>query len=181
MASAAVETVAESASDGIIAPLLFMAIGGAPLGMLYKAVNTMDSMVGYKNDRYHYFGRAAAKTDDVLNFIPARIAGLLMCLAAYAAGFDGKNAFRIFLRDRKNHKSPNSAHTEAACAGALGLRLGGPSQYFSKLVEKPHIGDELRPVEPEDIRRANRLALITALLGLLVFCVLPILLSLRGI
>ncbi len=178
VARAAVETVAESASDGIIAPLLFMALGGAPLGMLYKAVNTMDSMVGYKNDRYLYFGRAAAKTDDVLNFIPARIAGLLMCLAAYAAGFDGKNALRIFFRDRKKHKSPNSAHTEAACAGALGLRLGGPSRYFGKLVEKPYIGDPLRSVEPEDIRRANRLALFTALLGLLVFCVLPILTSL---
>ena len=117
VAKAAVETVAENASDGVIAPLLCLALGGAPLGMLYKSVNTMDSMVGYKNDRYLYFGRAAAKLDDVVNWIPARLAGILMCLAARPAGFDGKNAWRIFKRDRKNHKSPNSAHTEAACAG----------------------------------------------------------------
>lgn len=175
VARAAVETVAENASDGILAPLIYMAVGGAPLGVLYKAVNTMDSMVGYKNDRYMYFGRAAAKTDDVLNFLPARITGVLMCLAAYIAGFDGKRAFKVFFRDRKNHSSPNSAHTEAACAGALGLRLGGTSLYFGVPVEKPAIGDALRLIEAEDIKRANRLTYCTAFLGLAAFCLPPLL------
>ena len=171
---AAVETVAENASDGILAPLLFAAVLGPVGGMCYKAVNTMDSMVGYKNDRYLDFGRAAAKVDDVLNFLPARISGFLMCLAAYL-GFDGKNAFRIFFRDRKNHASPNSAHTEAACAGALGLQLGGTHDYFGKPVVKPTIGDDLRPVRRGDVAAANRLALLTAILALLLFDLLPLL------
>lgn len=171
--AAAVETVAESTSDGILAPLLWAAALGPVGGMCYKAVNTMDSMVGYKNDQYLFFGRAAAILDDVCNFIPARIAGVLMCLAAFL-GFDGKNAFRIFFRDRKNHKSPNSAHTEAACAGALGLRLGGTHLYFGKPVEKPTIGDPVRPIERTDVRRANDLALYTAVLALLLFDVLPL-------
>ena len=171
---AAVETVAENASDGILAPLLFAAVLGPVGGMCYKAVNTMDSMVGYKNDRYLDFGRAAAKVDDVLNFLPARISGFLMCLAAYL-GFDGKNAFRIFFRDRKNHASPNSAHTEAACAGALGLKLGGTHDYFGKPVVKPTIGDDLRPVRRGDVAAANRLALLTAILALLLFDLLPFL------
>lgn len=152
-----------------------MAIGGAPLGVFYKAVNTMDSMVGYKNERFLFFGRAAAVLDDILNFIPARIAGVLMCLASGFIGMNNKNAFAMFFRDRKNHKSPNSAHTEAACAGALGLRLGGTSLYFGKPVEKPYIGDALRPVETEDIRRANRLMYATAVLGLILFCLVPLL------
>ena len=171
---AAVETVAENASDGILAPLLFAAVLGPVGGMCYKAVNTMDSMVGYKNDRYLDFGWAAAKVDDVLNFLPARISGFLMCLAAYL-GFDGKNAFRIFFRDRKNHASPNSAHTEAACAGALGLKLGGTHDYFGKPVVKPTIGDDLRPVRRGDVAAANRLALLTAILALLLFDLLPLL------
>ena len=171
---AAVETVAENASDGILAPLLFAAVLGPVGGMCYKAVNTMDSMVGYKNDRYLDFGRAAAKVDDVLNFLPARISGFLMCLAAYL-GFDGKNAFRIFFRDRKNHASPNSAHTEAACAGALGLQLGGTHDYFGKPVVKPTIGDDLRPVRRGDVAAANRLALLTAILALLLFDLFPLL------
>lgn len=171
---AAVETVAENASDGILAPLLFAAVLGPVGGMCYKAVNTMDSMVGYKNDRYLDFGRAAAKVDDVLNFLPARISGFLMCLAAYL-GFDGKNAFRIFFRDRKNHASPNSAHTEAACAGALGIQLGGTHDYFGKPVVKPTIGDDLRPVRRGDVAAANRLALLTAILALLLFDLLPLL------
>ena len=171
---AAVETVAENASDGILAPLLFAAVLGPVGGMCYKAVNTMDSMVGYKNDRYLDFGRAAAKVDDVLNFLPARISGFLMCLAAYL-GFDGKNAFRIFFRDRKNHASPNSAHTEAACAGALGLKLGGTHDYFGKPVVKPTIGDDLRSVRRGDVAAANRLALLTAILALLLFDLLPLL------
>ena len=170
---AAVETVAENASDGILAPLLFAAVLGPVGGICYKAVNTMDSMVGYKNDRYLYFGRAAAKLDDVLNFLPARISGVLMAAAAFL-GFDGKNAFRIFFRDRKNHASPNSAHTEAACAGALGLQLGGTHDYFGKPVVKPTIGDDLRAVTRGDVAAANRLALDTALLALLIFDVLPL-------
>lgn len=172
--AAAVETVAENASDGILAPLLWAAVLGPVGGMCYKAVNTMDSMVGYQNDRYLYFGRAAAKLDDVCNFLPARISGFLMCLAACLA-FDGKSAFRIFFRDRKNHKSPNSAHTEAACAGALGLQLGGTHLYFGKPVEKPTIGDPVRKIERADVKRANDLALDTALLAMLIFDVLPLL------
>ena len=175
---AAVETVAENASDGVIAPLIFLAIGGAPLGMFYKAANTMDSMVGYKNDKYLYFGRAAAKWDDILNFIPARLSGVLMCLGAVAAGYDGKNAWRIFRRDRKKHKSPNAAHTEAACAGALQLRLVGPSWYFGKLVEKPYIGDDQRSPEPLDILRAGRILYATAFFALLLFCGVPLLIFL---
>ena len=122
---ACIETVAENCSDGVIAPMLFMLIGGAPLGVLYKAINTMDSMLGYKNERYLYFGRAAAQLDDIANHIPARFAGILMAAAAFFVGQDAKNAYRIFKRDRLNHSSPNSAHTEAACAGALHIRLGG--------------------------------------------------------
>ena len=173
VARAAVETVAENASDGVIAPLLFMAVGGGVLGVFYKACNTMDSMVGYKNDRYLWFGRCAARWDDVVNFIPARLAGVLMCLAAPLAGLDGKNAWRIFRRDRKNHKSPNSAHTEAAAAGALHVQLAGPNYYFGKLVEKPTIGDDDRPISAEDIRRVNRLLYATAALALLL-CLLPL-------
>ncbi len=171
--AAAVETVAENASDGILAPLLWAAALGPVGGMCYKAVNTMDSMVGYKNDQYLYFGRAAAIFDDVCNFIPARVSGILMCLAAFL-GFDGKNAFRIFFRDRKNHRSPNSAHTEAACAGALGLQLGGTHLYFGKPVEKPTIGDPVRGMERDDVKRANDLAFATAVLALLLFDVLPL-------
>ena len=168
---AAVETVAENASDGVIAPLLFLAIGGAPLGFFYKAVNTMDSMVGYKNDKYLYFGRAAARFDDVLNYIPARLSGALMSAAASFCGLDAGNAWKIFLRDRRNHSSPNSAHTEAAAAGALHIQLAGNAYYFGKLYEKPTIGDPDRPVEYEDIRRVNRLLYATAVLTLIVFMV----------
>lgn len=175
VARAAVETVAENAGDGVIAPLLFMALGGAPLGMFYKAANTMDSMVGYQNERYLNFGRYAALLDDVLNFLPARVAGAVMCAASALAGFDGRNAWRIFLRDRKNHKSPNSAHTEAATAGALHVRLAGSSYYFGKLVEKPTIGDPDREVEPADILRANRIMYATAFLCLLACCGVPLL------
>ena len=178
VARAAVETVAEDASDGVIAPLIFLAIGGAPLGMVYKAVNTMDSMVGYKNDPYLWFGRCAARLDDVVNFIPARLAGLLMCLGAGFSGFDAPNALRIFRRDRKNHKSPNSAHTEAAAAGALHIQLGGSNYYFGKLVEKPTIGDADHPVEPLDIVRVNRLMYATAFLALVLCCGVPLLVTL---
>lgn len=166
IARAAVETVAENASDGVIAPLLFMGVGGAPAAMAYKAVNTLDSMVGYKNERYINLGRVAAKLDDAVNFVPARIAGALMCGAAKLVGQDAKRAWRVFKRDRRNHTSPNSAHTEAACAGALGIQLGGGNYYFGTYVEKPTIGDDVRPVEAEDIPRANKLMYATAGLGL---------------
>lgn len=178
VAKAAVETVAENTSDGVIAPMLYTAFGSPVLGFLYKAVNTMDSMVGYRNEKYLYFGRCAARLDDLLNFLPARIAGVLMCLAARPAGFDGKNAWRIFLRDRRKHKSPNSAHTEAAAAGALDVELAGSSWYFGELVEKPAIGDPLRPVEAADILRCDRLMYATAFLAMVLFCGLPLLLHL---
>lgn len=163
---AAVETIAENTSDGVIAPMLYTAIGGPVLGFVYKAVNTMDSMLGYKNDKYMYFGRFAAKLDDVVNFIPARISAYLMIAAAFIGGrqFDGKNAYRIFKRDRFNHASPNSAQTESVCAGALRVQLAGDAVYFGKLVKKKYIGDGLREIEYEDIKRANRLMYITAFL-----------------
>ena len=166
VAKAAVETVAENSSDGVIAPLLFLALGGPALGFFYKAVNTLDSMVGYKNDTYLYFGRFSAKLDDVLNFIPSRISGLLLVLASPLAGLSMKGAWKIFQRDRRNHASPNSAQTEAAAAGALGVQLAGDAYYFGKLYKKPTIGDPLRPVEYEDIRRVNRLMYAAVCLAL---------------
>ena len=166
---AAVETVAENTSDGVIAPMIYTAIGGPVLGFLYKAVNTMDSMIGYKNDKYLYFGRAAAKLDDFVNFIPARISAYLMILASFMGGkdYNGKKAKEIFKRDRFNHASPNSAQTESACAGALHLRLAGDAWYFGELHKKPYIGDEDRAIEPADIRRSNRLMYGTSVLMLL--------------
>ena len=156
---AAVETIAENTSDGVIAPMLYTAIGGPVLGFVYKAVNTMDSMLGYKNDKYMYFGRFAARLDDVVNFIPARISAYLMIAAAFIGGrhFDGKNAYHIFKRDRFNHASPNSAQTESVCAGALRVQLAGDAVYFGKLVKKKYIGDGLREIEYEDIKSANRM------------------------
>ena len=161
---AAVETVAENTSDGVTAPLIYMMIGGAPLGFLYKAVNTMDSMLGYKNDRYLYFGRIPAKMDDIFNYIPARITGLLMTAAAFFTGLDGKNAWKIYLRDRRKHASPNAAQTESVCAGALGVQLAGDAVYFGKVYKKEFIGDALRRIEPEDIQRTGRLMYATELL-----------------
>ena len=164
VAKAAIETVAENTSDGVIAPMLYTALGGPVLGFLYKAVNTMDSMVGYKNEKYLHFGRAAAKLDDVVNFLPARISALLMIGAAFISGksYSGKQAWRIWRRDNRKHASPNSAQTESVCAGALGIQLAGDASYFGKIVRKPYIGDPTRPVEPEDIRRTNRLMNRTA-------------------
>lgn len=167
VAKAAVETVAENFSDGVIAPLLYMLLGGAPLALCYKSINTMDSMVGYKNDRYLYFGRAAAHLDDAANWLPARLSGLLLILAAPLCGLSGKEAFRIWRRDRRSHASPNSAQTEAACAGALRVQLAGDAFYFGKPVHKPTLGDPLRPVEAEDIPRACRLMTTGSLLGLI--------------
>lgn len=166
---ATVETVAENTSDGIIAPMIYMFLGGAPLAFLYKGVNTLDSMIGYKNDKYLYFGRFAAKTDDVFNFIPAVFSGLIMVFASFICGFNGKNAWKIFLRDRHNHSSPNSAKTEAVCAGALEIQLAGDAWYFGKLVKKKTIGDPLREPEPEDIKRANILLYATAATALFLF------------
>ncbi|MDO5135433.1 MAG: adenosylcobinamide-phosphate synthase CbiB [Eubacteriales bacterium] len=166
---ATVETVAENTSDGVIAPMFYMAVGGVPLMFLYKAINTMDSMVGYKNERYLYFGRCAARTDDVANYIPARLSGLLMCLGAAFCRLDMKNAWRIYRRDRRRHASPNSAQTEAAMAGALGIQLAGNAYYFGKLYEKPTIGDAARPVEAEDIPRSARLLFAASGLGAILF------------
>ena len=164
IAKAAIETVAENTSDGVIAPMLYLAIGGPILGFLYKAINTMDSMIGYKNDKYLYFGRAAAKLDDFVNFLPARISACLMIAASFFAGshFSGTGAWTIYKRDRKKHASPNSGQTEAVCAGALSIRLAGDADYFGRTVKKPYIGEAVRGIEYEDIKRANHLMYITA-------------------
>ncbi len=161
---ATVETVAENTTDGIVAPLIFMAIGGAPLAFMYKAINTMDSMVGYKNETYLLFGRCAAKLDDVANYIPARLTAYFMILSAYITGFHGSHAWKIYKRDRRNHKSPNSAQTESVCAGALGVQLAGNASYFGEVYEKPTIGDALREIEGEDIPRSVKLMYGTAIL-----------------
>ena len=168
VAKAAVETVAENTSDGVIAPMIFMAIGGAAGGFFYKSVNTMDSMVGYKNDKYLYLGRCAAKFDDLLNYLPARISAWLMIAATAFVGLDTKNAGKIYLRDRYNHASPNSAQTEAVMAGALNVQLAGDAWYFGKLHKKKFIGDAHRPVVPEDIKTANRLLYATAILSIVI-------------
>ena len=166
IARAAVETVAENTSDGVVAPMVFLAIGGAPLGFFYKAVNTMDSMLGYIEPPYRDFGFVPAKMDDVMNYPPARLSGLLMLAAGTLLGMDARNGWRIFRRDRYNHASPNSAQTESVCAGLLGLRLAGDAWYHGALHKKPYIGDPLREVEPEDIPRACRLLYGTAFLSL---------------
>ncbi len=163
---AAVETVAENLSDGVIAPMIFLAAGGPILGFFYKAANTMDSMVGYKNEQFILFGRASARLDDVLNFVPARVTAVLMMMSCLFAGadFSFSGARRIWKRNRRTHASPNSAQAESVCAGALGVRLAGDASYFGKIVQKPYIGDDTRPIEYEDIRRANRLADWTAVI-----------------
>ncbi len=172
---AAVETVAENTSDGVAAPLCWMVLFGAAGGLFYKAINTMDSMVGYKNDTYLHFGRCAAKLDDAANYIPARLSALAMVTAAFLLKLDGQNAFRVWRRDRRNHASPNSAQTESACAGALGVQLGGSASYFGKLCEKPTIGDPLRPVERADVDRACDLMYGTSFLLLAAYGVILVL------
>ena len=165
---AAVETVAENTSDGVTAPLFYMGLGGAVGAFFFKSVNTMDSMIGYKDEKFADIGRFAAKLDDVLNYIPSRLTAFFMVIAAPISGLDGRNAFRIWRRDRRNHASPNSAQTESACAGALHLRLAGDAWYFGKLHKKPYIGDDDRPVEPADIRRANKLMYVTSVFMLII-------------
>ena len=164
VARAAVETVAENCSDGVIAPMLFFALGGGPLAFVYKAVNTMDSMLGYVEMPYKNIGCVPAKLDDVFNYIPARLSGLVMLLAGGILKLNFKNGWKIFKRDRYNHASPNSAHTEAVMAGALRVRLAGDAYYFGKLLKKPYIGDDQRPIEAKDILRAHRLMYMTALI-----------------
>ncbi|MEE1229426.1 MAG: adenosylcobinamide-phosphate synthase CbiB [Lachnospiraceae bacterium] len=172
IARADVETIAENTADGIIAPLFFIALGGAPLGFAYKAANTLDSMVAYRNDELIHIGHASAKLDDICNFIPARLAAVMMIIASAILRFDVKGAARIFVRDRYNHLSPNSAQTEAVAAGALGIMLGGTHTYFGKPVVKPTIGDDTRPVEYEDIKRTNQLLYVSAFLTLIVGCLI---------
>ena len=174
VAKAAVETVAENTSDGIIAPMIFIAIGGAPMGFFYKAINTMDSMVGYKNEKYMNFGRFAAKLDDVVNYLPARISAYQMILSSFFLRYDYKNAFKIYKRDRYNHASPNSAQTESVCAGALDVQLAGNAYYFDKLYEKPTIGDDIREINYDDIKKANRLLYCTSIISIVIISVIKI-------
>lgn len=168
---ATVETVAENTADGAVAPMLYMAIGFSPLAYLYKAINTMDSMIAYKNEKYLYFGRFAAKIDDIANYIPARLSALFMIMASFFLGFNYKNAIKIFLRDRYKHASPNSAQTEAVCAGALEIKLAGDNYYFGKLYKKEYIGDAIRSISKEDIKKANSLLYVTSFISI-VFCIL---------
>lgn len=174
VAKAAVETVAENTSDGIIAPMIFIAIGGAPMGFFYKAINTMDSMVGYKNEKYMNFGRFAAKLDDVVNYLPARISAYQMILSSFFLRYDYKNAFKIYKRDRYNHASPDSAQTESVCAGALDVQLAGNAYYFGKLYEKPTIGDDIREINYDDIKKANRLLYCTSIISIVIISVIKI-------
>ncbi len=178
VARAAVETVAENTSDGIIAPMLYLAIGGAPLGFFYKAVNTMDSMLGYVEMPYKNIGLVPAKMDDFFNFLPARLSALLMLLAGWLEGLDIRRGWRIWRRDRRNHASPNSAQTESVCAGLLGLRLAGDAYYHGVLHKKPYIGDPVREIEYEDIPRACKLLYGTAIVSLVLFCGIKLLLLL---
>ena len=167
---AAVETVAENLTDGVVSPLVFMLIGGAPLGMLYKAVNTLDSMVGYHNDKYEYFGKFSAKMDDLFNFIPARLSALCMIAGAGMLHLDNRNALRIYRRDRNKHKSPNAGQTESACAGALHIQLGGDASYFCKVVKKAAFGDPIRRVDRTDILATVDLMTAASVFALVLCC-----------
>lgn len=169
---ATVETVAENTVDGIIAPLFYGFIGGAPLAMAYKAINTLDSTVGYKNEKYYYLGYASAKIDDIANYIPARIGVILLSLGSLFVGFNFKDALKIGIRDRKNHKSPNCAFPEGAVAGALGIQLGGTNIYFGKAVYKPTIGDKKREIEIEDIVRTNKIMYSSSIISVIIFTVI---------
>ena len=168
------ETISENTVDGIVAPMFYMFLGGMPLAMAYKAINTLDSMVGYKNEKYMDFGKFSAKVDDAANFIPARITGILIVLASMILGYDYKNSLKIFIRDRKNHSSPNSAHSEASVAGALGVQFGGKVSYFGKETDKPTIGDKTKEFELEDIRKNIRIMYVTSFLSLVMFSVISV-------
>ena len=168
------ETISENTVDGIVAPMFYMFLGGMPLAMAYKAINTLDSMVGYKNEKYMDFGKFSAKVDDVANFIPARITGILIVLASMILGYNYKNSLKIFIRDRKNHSSPNSAHSEASVAGALGVQFGGKVSYFGKEIDKPTIGDKTKEFELEDIRKNIRIMYVTSFLSLVMFSVISV-------
>lgn len=172
IARATVETILENLSDGVIAPLFYCLIGGAPLAMAYKAINTLDSMVGYRNEKFENLGFFSAKTDDFFNLVPARLSGVLLIISAFICGYDFKGALKVFKRDRLNHKSPNSAHPEAAGAGALGIRLGGPNYYFGKVVNKPYIGDEKRTIESIDILRSIKLIYASTIIMLLTISII---------
>ena len=174
---ATVETVAENTSDGVIAPLFYMTFFGTLGGVFYKAVNTMDSMIGYKNEKYIDFGKCAAKLDDIVNYIPSRISALLLCCCSFLLGYDGKNSFKIWKRDKRKHASPNSAQTESACAGALGIQLAGDAWYFGKRYQKELIGDKKRKIEIEDIKRANYLLYTSSILAVIVFSVMGIIIE----
>ncbi|MBR4671217.1 MAG: cobalamin biosynthesis protein CobD [Butyrivibrio sp.] len=194
IARAAVETVAENTNDGVICPLFYLMLGGPVLAFIYKAVSTMDSMIGYKNDKYMFFGRFAAKADDVFAYVPARLSAVLMIIAAGILGaaerfkwlivrrpdsrvnnYSFTRAIKIYIRDRYNHASPNSAHCESVCAGALGIRLAGPTSYFGKLHDKPYIGDGTRDIENEDIKRSSLLMYTTELLIVLLYIIVSFL------
>ena len=168
------ETISENTVDGIVAPMLYMFLGGLPLSMTYKAINTFDSMVGYKNEKYMDFGKFSAKLDDVANFIPARITGILIVIASMILGYDYKNSLKIFIRDRKNHSSPNSGHAEAGVAGALGVQFGGRVSYFGKEVDKPVIGDKIKDFELEDIKKNIKIMYVASFLSLVVFSVISV-------
>ena len=168
------ETISENTVDGIVAPMLYMFLGGLPLSMTYKAINTFDSMVGYKNEKYMDFGKFSAKLDDVANFIPARITGILIVIASMILGYDYKNSLKIFIRDRKNHSSPNSGHAEAGVAGALGVQFGGRVSYFGKEVDKPVIGDKIKDFELEDIKKNIKIMYVASFLSLAVFSVISV-------
>ena len=169
---AVIETVAENMSDGVIAPLFFAGLGGAPLMFLYKAVNTMDSMFGYKNDKYKDFGYFPAKLDDVFNYIPARLSAYLVIISAFLLRLDYKNAFKIYNRDKSNHTSPNSAHPESAVAGALGVKLGGDNFYFGKLVKKPEIGEKINKITLKSVDDVNKILYLSSFLGMVVACII---------
>lgn len=189
VARACVETVAENTSDGVVAPMLAAALFGPVGAIFYKAVNTMDSMIGYHSEKYEEFGKCAAKLDDVVNFLPSRIAAVFMVAATFILSIGDKGvysaakAFEIWRRDNRKHKSPNSAQTESVCAGALGIRLGGPAYYFGELVEKPYIGDDTREIEAVDIERANELMITTSFLCFvvcLIAFIYPLVKSIKG-
>lgn len=173
-ARAAIETVAENTVDGVIAPLFFFALGGAPLAVLYRAANTMDSMLGYKNDRYLYFGRMAARVDDVLNFVPARMTGILFVMAAFLLGYDGRNALNILVRDAAGHPSPNGGHAEAPVAGALHIRLGGVNYYFGERHFRAYMGDAHMEITAKHILGAIRLMYTVTVLYLLLYYLLSL-------